>query len=187
MNRLILLLPYRIRQFLYGCLISRWRISGTDIPQFIGALPDINNVGEFKLGINCSFRSYRLKQRISVWSGASLALGDRCFLNDAVTICATQEVRIGNYAKIGDQVHIYDSDFHQVTADADVYQAPVIIGNNVWIGAKSMILAGSIIGDNSVIAAGSIVKGIIPANCVAAGSPAKVIKTFDTPENWIRK
>ncbi len=187
MNQLIRLLPYRVRQFIYKSLIKQWKISAHDLPQIIGVLPDIINAGEFNLGTNCTFRSYRLRHRVSVWAGAKLTIGNNCFLNDAVTICSTQEISIGNFAKIGDQVHIYDSDFHQVTADADAYQAPIVIGNNVWVGAKSMILAGTTIGDNSVIAAGSIVKGNIPANCVAAGSPAKVIKTFDVPENWIRK
>lgn len=187
MNKFISILPYRLKRFVYRYLLTRWRINSRDIPSIIGVLPDIANAGTLILGKNCCFRSYRLKQRISVWKNATLTIGDECFFNDAVTICSTQNISIGSHAKIGDQVHIYDSDFHQVIPGREVYQSDVSIGCNVWIGAKSMILAGSSIGDNSVVAAGSIVKGDIPKNCVAAGSPAKVIKYFDVPDNWVRK
>ena len=187
MLALIKKLPYRVRKFIFQRLIKKWKIETNGLPDFNGAIPDINNLGNIQLGEACIFRSYRLTQRLSVWKGASLTIGKQCFFNDAVTLCATVKISIGDYVKIGDQVHIYDSDFHQVTADQDVFQKPVVIGNNVWLGAKSMILAGSTIGDNSVIAAGSIVKGEIPANCVAAGTPAKVLKTFETPVGWVRK
>jgi maltose O-acetyltransferase len=56
---------------------------------------------------------------------------------------------------------------------------PVSIGNNVWIGSRVMILKGASIGDNSVIAAMSVVTSAIPANCVAAGVPAKVIRKIE--------
>ena len=53
---------------------------------------------------------------------------------------------------------------------------PITVGNNVWIGAGAIILAGVTIGDNSVIGAGSIVKKSIPANVVAAGVPCRVLR-----------
>lgn len=187
MNNFVNFLPYRIKRFIYNYLLKKWKITTIGIPSIVGDFPDIANAGTLILGKNCCFRSYRLKQRISVWKNATLTIGNDCFFNDAVTICSTQSISIGSYAKIGDQVHIYDSDFHQVTPEKDAYQSAVSIGRNVWVGAKSIILAGSSIGDNSVIAAGSTVKGDIPKNCVAAGSPAKVIKYFDAPDNWIRK
>ena len=52
----------------------------------------------------------------------------------------------------------------------------ITIGQNVWFGARCIVLKGVTIGDNSVIAAGSIVVKSIPANCVAAGNPARVVK-----------
>lgn len=53
---------------------------------------------------------------------------------------------------------------------------PVTIGNNVWLGSRVMILKGVSIGDNSVIGASSVVTKPIPANCIAAGNPAKIIR-----------
>lgn len=58
--------------------------------------------------------------------------------------------------------------------------APVIIGNNVFIGVNSVILMGTTIGNNVIIGAGSVVKGEIPSNCVVAGNPAKVICDIET-------
>lgn len=53
---------------------------------------------------------------------------------------------------------------------------PIVVGNNVWIGAGSTILAGVTIGDNTVIGAGSVVKKSIPANVVAVGVPCRVLR-----------
>ena len=53
------------------------------------------------------------------------------------------------------------------------------IGNNVFVGMRSIILMGVEIGDNVIVGAGSVVAGKIPSNCVCAGNPAKVICTLD--------
>lgn len=166
---------------------ARWKIQSTFPINVDGIVPDIQNEGTFLLGCHVTFRSYRLRHRVRILPNANLHIGEKSFLNDAVTICATKSIYIGKHNKIGDQVHIYDSDFHEVAPEFGVHQEEVHIGDNVWIGAKCMILAGARIGNNSVIAAGSIVKGEIPSNCVAAGTPAKVLKYFEVPDGWIRK
>lgn len=56
------------------------------------------------------------------------------------------------------------------------YARPVVIGNHVWIGSEVLILKGSTIGDGSVIGARALVAGRIPANVVAAGNPARVVR-----------
>jgi acetyltransferase-like isoleucine patch superfamily enzyme len=60
-----------------------------------------------------------------------------------------------------------------------MYPAPIIIGNNVWIGSNSTILPGVVIGDNSIIGAGSVVTKNVPSNVIVAGVPAKVIKKIE--------
>jgi galactoside O-acetyltransferase len=57
-----------------------------------------------------------------------------------------------------------------------VYNLPVHIGRNVWIGSGVQILPGVTIGDNSVIGAGSVVTNNIPANVVAFGAPCRVVR-----------
>lgn len=53
------------------------------------------------------------------------------------------------------------------------------IGNNVFIGMKSIVLPGTVIGDNTIIGAGSVVSGNFPSNVIIGGNPAKVISTLD--------
>ena len=55
----------------------------------------------------------------------------------------------------------------------------MIIGKNVWIGTGCIILKGTVIGDNSIIGAGSVVNSNIPAGCLAAGVPARVVKIVE--------
>ncbi|MDP3981085.1 MAG: acyltransferase [Chlamydiota bacterium] len=139
------------------------------------------------MGANCSFRSFRLRQYFTVYKNAELEIGEGSFFNDGVNLGAAQSIKIGHHTKIGDMTYIYDTDFHQLSPEASTKCSPVIIGNNVWIGANSMILPGSVIGDHSVIAAGSIVTGEIPPKSLAAGIPAKLIKTLNIPDDWLRK
>ncbi len=106
-----------------------------------------------------------------------------------------QEIRIGSHCLISWNVGIADSDFHplapaQRRIDAEalapffenrpprpkLVTAPVIIGDNVWIGMNAVILKGVTIGDNSVVAAGSVVTKNIEPNTVVAGNPAVVVK-----------
>jgi len=108
---------------------------------------------------------------------------------------ADELIEIGSYCLISWNVGIADSDFHPLDpaerrrdalALAPYYKdrpprppirtAPVRIGHNVWIGMNAIILKGVTIGDNSVIAAGSVVSKSVSANTVVAGNPAVVVR-----------
>ena len=98
---------------------------------------------------------------------------------------------IGNYVNIGQHVtisglnHNY-TDINKRIDEQGVSTVPIRIEDNVWIGANAVILAGSVIGNHCVVAAGSIVSGIIPPYSVCAGAPARVIKSYDFDKNeWI--
>jgi len=87
---------------------------------------------------------------------------------------------------IGGNCQIMDSDGHPLWPpekrweyQGQEFDAPVTIGKNVFIGLNVIILKGVTIGDNSIIAAGSVVSDSIPANVLAAGMPAKVIKQYE--------
>jgi acetyltransferase-like isoleucine patch superfamily enzyme len=178
---------YKIKARLIGILFFVWRRKFFASPPIIeGVVPKIFCAGRLNIGRKCVFRSSRVRQHLTVLGGGRLDVGENVFMNDGVNICATGSIKIGDFTKIGDMVYVYDSDFHQVSPDVPVRKASVLIGKNVWLGANSMILAGASIGDHSVIAAGSIVTGDIPAKSLAAGSPARVIKTFDVPDGWVR-
>lgn len=166
------------------CQINHVVVSGRGYVS--GRWPAIRNQGSFHLGRGVCFRSFRTRTRIDVLKDATLDIGDGCFINDGVNICCSLGITIGPHTKFADWVVLYDTDFHPVHPGEPVHSERIIIGKNVWIGARAMILPGSTIGDHSIIAAGTIVRGHIPPRSIAAGIPAKVIKTFDCDDDWIR-
>lgn len=186
MNKLFKKLPWRIQVAFIRHFFRKSHVNIVDCPYIEGLLPQIDNLGNFFIGEKFCLRSFRLPQHLTVKPDAELIIGNYSCLNDGVNICATQSIRIGDHAKIGDLVYIYDSDFHAISPELSTKQASVHIGNNVWIGSKTLILPGAKIGDHSVIAAGSIVTGEIPERSLAAGTPARVIKTLSIPDNWVR-
>jgi len=90
------------------------------------------------------------------------------------------EVKIGDNCMIGPNVGIYTAGHSIEPKDRNKsgYAIPIVIGNDVWIGGSCTILAGVTIGDNSIVAAGSVVTKSIPENTVVAGNPARVIKNI---------
>ena len=116
-------------------------------------------------------------------SDAILEIGDRVAFSNNISIIATQKVSIGSDCLIGDFVLIMDGDFHGINPlerrTSSGVSLPVAIGNNVWFGSRVVVQKGVTIGDNSIIAAQSVVTRNIPPNCIAGGNPAKVIRLLD--------
>lgn len=119
-----------------------------------------------------------------------IEIGSNTMLN-GVSVTAYNSVTIGENCQIASCTLISDTDFHPVNSKlreresmgykidhAEVNKSAVTIGNNVWIGWGCIILKGVNIGDNSIIAAGSVVLNDIPANVLAAGNPAIVKKNL---------
>ncbi len=108
------------------------------------------------------------------------------------TFVDNQEIRIGDRVMIASNVQIYTashpvSQKERLAADWKergttffrTYALPVVIEDSAWIGGGSIILPGVTVGAGSVIGAGSVVNRDIPANCVAAGNPCRVIRRLD--------
>jgi maltose O-acetyltransferase len=113
--------------------------------------------------------------------GSVISIGDNTFFSNNVSIVARKHIQIGLSCLIGDNVSIVDADFHEVNPERrreSGHVAPVYIGDNVWLGSRVMVLKGVSIGDHSVIAAGAIVTSDIPPRSLAAGIPARVIKSI---------
>lgn len=111
--------------------------------------------------------------------GENIHLGARCFLNNGCTLLDVAEIRIGDDTLIGPNVQIL-TPTHPVAPEPRRHKLeaaePITIGSNVWIGGGATICPGVTIGDNSVIGAGAVVTRDIPANVVAVGNPARVIR-----------
>jgi acetyltransferase-like isoleucine patch superfamily enzyme len=101
------------------------------------------------------------------------------------SFAAMNNLIIGNYVlfasfvNITDHSHVYEDINNPIMFQGSTSKGPVIIEDNCWIGFGSHILSGIKIGKNSVIGANSVVTKNIPPYCVAAGSPAKIIKEYN--------
>lgn len=146
--------------------------------------------GKIKIGKNCLIgrgkRGYHAglpfyTSILSDGDDSKVIIGDNCRINGAY-IHARKEITIGNNCLFASGVQIIDTNGHEIestnrTITTDT-PAPISIGNNVWCCLNSVILKGTTIGDNSIVAANSVVKGTFPSNSVIQGNPAKVIKTL---------
>lgn len=117
---------------------------------------------------------------------AEIIIGDNTRIH-GTCIHAYEKISIGKNCLIAANTQIIDGSGHDLSFDNPSNRIntigdsnPVVIKNNVWIGANSIILPGVTIGEGSVIAAGSVVTRNIPPMVVAGGNPAKVIKSVDS-------
>lgn len=113
------------------------------------------------------------------WGGKHVFVGDCFYSNFCLTLVDDGNIEIGNNVMIGPNVTIITAG-HPVSPKCREkglqYNADVKIGNNVWIGAGVNILPGVTIGDNSVIGSGAVVTKDVPANVVAVGNPARILR-----------
>lgn len=128
-------------------------------------------------------RDLRIAPNSSFRNGERIALGDQVQIGEYCALWAGREtarISIGARTTLGPNCFVTAADYG---LDADVRitdqamdERDVVIGQDCWIGTKSVITAGVTLGDGCVIGAGSVVTQDIPANAIAAGAPARVIR-----------
>jgi acetyltransferase-like isoleucine patch superfamily enzyme len=108
-----------------------------------------------------------------IWAGknATISIGDHVYISGEVIISSKVKIEIGASTIIGHQVLMFDTDFHGIDGQ-EAKQGPIVIGKHVWIAARAIILKGVTIGDNAIIAAGSVVTKNVAENTIVAGNPA---------------
>lgn len=128
--------------------------------------------------------SRNLRGCIMVPEGGIISIGDHVGMS-SVSLRCHKRITIGNYVQIGADTIIMDSDAHSLNyKDRKVgtidmqhkIDKPIVIEDDVLIGARCIILKGVTIGARSIIGSGSVVTKSIPADCIAAGNPCKVIR-----------
>jgi acetyltransferase-like isoleucine patch superfamily enzyme len=162
----------------------------------------IGNIGIFRegkgdilIGDNFTFSSGRFVNPISRNIKGSIHLNDNAHLKignnvgiSSVCIWVHNSITVGDNVKIGADCLIIDSDCHSLdyskrqnikTDIEDKCDLPIVINDNVLIGARCIILKGVIIGARTVIGAGSVVTKSIPSDCIAAGNPCRIIKNIN--------
>lgn len=141
--------------------------------------PAVRNSGRLLIGNRVRFYSTVATLEIGINTGGTLEIGDRVMINYGTSIGVYQQVRISDRCNIGSHCMIIDNAFHHLDPqrrDEAPPSEPIVLEENVWLAARVIVLPGVTIGANSVIGAGSVVTRDIPANVLAAGVPAKVIR-----------
>ena len=180
----------RVTRATKGILLSLvWRMKGVKVRDRVicdGLSPSVGTAGLLELGSRTSFRGKRRRTRLGAADGATLRIGDMCFINSGTVIEASSKIEIGPLTKIGDDVLIQDSNYHEVSEGAGVKSGPITIGRNVWIGNRAIILPGVSVGDHSVIGAGSVVTRNVPTRAVVGGNPARIIREVSCTDTYNR-
>jgi len=142
----------------------------------------VSRPGSTALGVSRPVILRTLREGARIDIGADVGLS-------GTTICAATHVSVGDRVLFGADVLVADTDFHEIDAIPRRYAAPpepkeadrVVIGDDVFIGARSIVLSGSTIGEGAVIGTGSVIKGEIPPGVGAAGNPCRVIRPLSRP------
>jgi maltose O-acetyltransferase len=116
--------------------------------------------------------------------GSHIRIGARCFANFGLVALDVAPITIGDDVQIGPNVqlltptHPVDPEPRRAKWEA---AQPITIGDNVWLGGGAIVLPGVTIGANTVVGAGAVVTRDLPADVVAVGNPARVVRTLDGP------
>lgn len=116
---------------------------------------------------------------ISLAWGKMVTIGDGTYINSGLTLIDNYKITIGSGVLIATNVTLCTTGHPvhpKLRPNGEMYSFPIVIEDNVWIGCNVVVCPGVTIGANSVIGAGSVVTRDIPANCVAIGSPCRVIR-----------
>jgi len=122
--------------------------------------------------------------RLSIWTDKKgikgIRIGNYCLICPGVRISAASDIKIEDSCMLASGVYITDADWHGIyNRVSPGTNAPVRLEENVWVGDRAVICKGVTIGKNSIIGASAVVVTDIPENTVAAGNPAKPVKSLD--------
>jgi acetyltransferase-like isoleucine patch superfamily enzyme len=131
--------------------------------------PDSVSIGDHTGIYNGSF--------FDLGPSAHVRIGDYCSIVGAI-ISTNSELSIGDYVFIAHQVVIADhfaATPEGLLASSSQEPQPIVIGSNVWIGARAVILAGAQVGANAIVGAATVITGRVPNGAIVAGLPAKIV------------
>lgn len=161
---------------------ARWSLRGADAVGTkvrVRGRPVVHNGGRMVIGARVQLVSSVATLELVSMPGGTLEIGERTLVNYGGSIAAAQLVRIGARCLIGTHAIIMDNDFHRLEPERRLERPesrPIIIEDNVWIGARVIVLPGVTIGEGSCIGAASLVTQDVPSRSLAVGVPARVVR-----------
>ena len=142
--------------------------------------PVVKAYGTIVIGDRVKLDSMVARLELVAGVGGTLEIGERSLVNFGCSLVAYERVTIGERCLIGPHCMIMDTPFHNIDPDrrleASVVE-PITIGDNVWLGARVIVLPGVNIGDDAVIGIGSVVTHDVPSRTLAVGVPARVVRS----------
>ena len=141
--------------------------------------PVLFNAGTMVIADRARLVSTVAKLELATGPGGRIEIGERAFINYGTSLGASLAVTTGANCLIGTHCLIIDDDFHRLEPERRSERPepkPIVIEDNVWLGARVIVLPGVTIGEGSAIGAGSVVTRDIPPRSLAVGVPAKVIR-----------
>ena len=157
------------------CTLGRYSIIERNTRIVAESVLGVNIGRGSKIGANsiisCTSGTNKVGKGISIGEGSGF--GEYCYFGCAGGVEIGDNVIAGQYVSFHSENHLVnlESDFADFSS---VSRLGIKVGNNCWIGAKVTFLDGSQLGDNCIVAAGSVVRGEYPSNVIIAGVPAKI-------------
>lgn len=170
-------------RYAWELLTARVRLRHADL---VGAhartlgTPRIENLGRLEIGAHVLIRSVNVPVELCTGPSGRLRIGDGVRLNYGVSVAAHDAVTIGARVRVGPYAMIVDTDFHDpYDRSRRPAASPVIIEDDVWIGAKASILKGVRIGRGAIVGVGAVVTRNVDPFTVVAGVPARPVSALD--------
>ena len=167
-----------------GVARARWFLRHADVlgarVRMLGT-PRVVNHGRIVIGYKARFDSVAAPIELVAEAGALLEIGERTFINFGCNIAATSSIRIGAHSLLGPYCMLMDNAYHRIEPDRRDERpesAPIVLGRNVWLGARTIVLPGVTIGEDACVGAGSVVTKDVPPRSFVAGVPARVIRSL---------
>lgn len=170
-------------EYAASLVLAKWYLrNATEIGPGVRAIrcPRLKNYGTLRIGRGTILRSVLIPVELVVGPGANLSIGERCSINYGVSIGVSKSIELGNRVRIGPYSMIIDCQFHEVyDRDRRPKPQPVVIEDDVWIGAKVSVMPGVRIGRGAIVGAHAVVTSDVPPFTVVAGVPARTVAELD--------
>ena len=178
-------------------LLSRRMI--LDAKAVVHSTASIRNIRKKRDVIRVGANTHLKGELLTFAHGGEISIGEYCYIGEQSHIWSSARITVGDRVLISHNVNIFDSLTHPVSpaqrhqhyrqiitsghpSQIDLKEAPVRIGNDVWIGCLSIILKGVTIGEGAIVGAGSVVSKDVPPFTIVAGNPARVVRELGPDE-----